>query len=135
MRARTYYSRRDDRHHSRPEFQGFTFVKPRSSRILKCKEVWPPPPPGLQRSQAFADYEKLPARLSPSPRSFRRSLLHCHAECDDLTTSIRPLSMRLDYVVGREAAARREEGGGRARHVKASARGASSPFSRLLLMR
>lgn len=61
--------------------------------------------------QAFADYKELPAD-SPSSRSFHRSLLHCHTECDDLTTSIRPLSMRLDYVVGREAAHRR-----RTRHV------------------
>ena len=61
--------------------------------------------------QAFADYKELPVG-SPSLRSFRRSLLHCHTECDDLTTSIQPLSIRLDYVVGREAAHRR-----RTRHV------------------
>lgn len=65
----------------------------------------------LAAMQAFADYKELPAD-SPSFRSFHRSLLHCHTECDDLTTSIRPLSMRLDYVVGREAAHRR-----RTRHV------------------
>lgn len=71
--------------------------------------------------QAFADYKELPAD-SPSLRSFRRSLLHCHTECDDLTTSIQPFSMRLDYVVGREAAHRK-----RTRHV-------SLPDSLLLLL-
>lgn len=65
----------------------------------------------LAAMQTFVDYKELPVD-SPSLRSFHRSLLHCHTECDDLTTSIRPLSMRLDYVVGREAAHRR-----RTRHV------------------
>lgn len=75
-------------------------------------------------AEAFADYKELPAD-SPSLRSFRRSLLHRHTECDDLTTSIRPLSMRLDYVVGREAAHR-----SRTRHVQL----VRSLFSLLLLL-
>lgn len=75
----------------RPEFQGSTFVPSSRNSVLNATSP-------RAAMQAFADYKELPADSPSLLRSFRRSLLHCHTECDDLTTSIRLLSMRFDYV-------------------------------------
>jgi hypothetical protein len=83
--------------HPRSKFQGSTFVRRPVIAALNVRSLHA----AMRITRSF---RPTLLRLAHSARS----LLHRHAECDDLTASIRQLSMRLDYVVGREAARRRK---------------------------